>query len=1078
MKSLPLKLILLLAAIGPGNQVTAQDVDYRTQVKPILEARCYACHGRLKQEGGLRLETGELILAGGDSGPAIADRNPAASLLVQRVSSPDDSRMPPPADGSALKADEIEILSRWIQQGAVAPDEPVPGSPLEHWAFQPLSIPESIVNPSEKVTGSNNLIDNYFAKVHQQHQLKVQPPAERSLRIRRLYLDLTGLPPDQQQLHDERPWADIVDELLASEQHGERWARHWMDIWRYSDWYGLGDQLRNSQKHLWHWRDWIVESLNADKGYDRMILEMLAGDELVPDDADVIRATGFLARNYYLFNRTTWLDSTIEHTGKAFLGLTLNCAKCHDHKYDPISQVDYYRFRALFEPHQVRLDPVPGSSDLEADGLPRVFDDQPDATTFLHIKGDDKRPDPDTEIRPGVPEVLSGFMDEIQPIDLPITAYAPALREFVRADQLRALDERIAAAVRDRDSAAAALKATPARQPQADQDTSDSSPFLLSDDFDSERPDVWELVGEGWEYADGTLKQTTSTRDSAFLQLKQTLPEDFEITCRYSHTGGATYQSVTFRFDEAPDRGFASFVYTSAHAPDPKLQVAFTRDGKTSYPGNGRVSQPIQAGGTYTLKFAVRGLLMNVWLDDQLVLAWQLSERRPQGRFSLSAFDGTAAFDFISIRSLPKDLVLKPASNAEPAPTDPESQLQLAERKLQAAELARQSLLATLEADRALIEAPDADRTRQLSLSAARLQAELRIADAEVSRLSAAGAADKLKAAEQKIQEAQQTLQKIASGEGQHAAVRVSRKALETPEHKEPNYPTVYSSTSTGRRLALARWITSPKNPLTARVAVNHVWTRHFGEPLVESVADFGLRTTEPVHRELLDRLAVELMTSGWSLKHLHRLIVTSDAWQRTSSEQHADSATRAADPANALYWRMNTRRMEAQLIRDSLLSLSGKLDTTMGGPSVDANGESRRRSLYFKHSRDDRNSFLSMFDDADLLQCYRRSESIVPQQALALSNSRLALIAAADLADRLDAGNPEIPQKDFVTRAFETILARLPDEEEHQACVEFCHELTEATDPLVSPEIAQIRRTRIGLIHALLNHNDFISIR
>jgi len=149
-----------------------------------------------------------------------------------------------------------------------------------------------------------------------------------------------------------------------------------------------GDQLRHSQKHLWHWRDWIVESLNEDKGYDRMIVEMLAADELAPGDADVVRATGFLARNYYLFNRTTWLDDTIESTGKAFLGLTFNCAKCHDHKYDPVTAVDYYNFRALFEPHQVRLDPVPGVIDFEKGGIPRAFDDQPDAATFLHLRGD------------------------------------------------------------------------------------------------------------------------------------------------------------------------------------------------------------------------------------------------------------------------------------------------------------------------------------------------------------------------------------------------------------------------------------------------------------------------------------------------------------------------------------------------------------------------------------------------------------------------------------------------------------------------------------------------------------------
>ena len=178
-----------------------------------------------------------------------------------------------------------------------------------------------------------------------------------------------------------------------------------MDIWRYSDWWGLGAEVRNSQKHIWHWRDWIIESLNADKGYDQMLREMLAADELYPDDLDKLRASGFLARQYFKFNRTTWLDETIEHTSKAMLGLTFNCAKCHDHKYDPISQVDYYRMRAIFEPYQVRTDMVPGEVDLEKDGIPRAFDCNLDAKTFLHIRGDDRRPDEGRPIEPGVPRI-------------------------------------------------------------------------------------------------------------------------------------------------------------------------------------------------------------------------------------------------------------------------------------------------------------------------------------------------------------------------------------------------------------------------------------------------------------------------------------------------------------------------------------------------------------------------------------------------------------------------------------------------------------------------------------------------
>src|SRR5205085_5459081 len=185
----------------------------------------------------------------------------------------------------------------------------------------------------------------------------------------------------------------VVDRLLASPQHGERWGRHWMDVWRYCDPYGSGAELRYSQQYIWRWRDWIIESLNADKGYDRMIQEMLAGDELAPADADVLRATGFLVRNWYKFNRNVWLERTVEHTSKAFLGVTLNCARCHDHFFDPISQKEYYQFRAFFEPHDVRTDRVPGQPNLQKDGLARVYDAKLQAPTYLYVRGNQAQPE-------------------------------------------------------------------------------------------------------------------------------------------------------------------------------------------------------------------------------------------------------------------------------------------------------------------------------------------------------------------------------------------------------------------------------------------------------------------------------------------------------------------------------------------------------------------------------------------------------------------------------------------------------------------------------------------------------------
>ncbi|MEM1069208.1 MAG: DUF1549 domain-containing protein, partial [Planctomycetota bacterium] len=477
----------------------ATDVDYLRDIKPLLAEKCYACHGALAQESSLRLETRQLMIDGGDSGtvivPGMADR----SSLVERIIADGFDRMPPPEEGSALTTDQVQLLRQWIDQGAKAPVEEVPLAPSEHWAFQPI---QRSVRPKQRVDPDRQRhpIDALLQTQRDRIGLTTVPMAERSLQIRRLYLDLIGLPPTLEQLQDARPWTDIVDELLVSPQHGERWARHWMDIWRYCDWYGLGKQLRYSQKHMWRWRDWIVDSLNADKGYDRMILEMIAGDELDPVNPDVVVATGYLARNYYLFNRTTWLDNTIEHTSKAFLGLTMNCAKCHDHKYDPLSQLDYYRMRAIFEPHQVRLDPIPGTTDFDKDGLPRVFDDHTDALTYLHRRGDPKAPETDHPIQPGVPDLLSPFAFQVEKIDLPVESYAPSLRSYVYRDRLNQLDADVTQAETDLTEAIRKMEhqsARPSAIPESEAESNDLSVFEFTDSFDELDTEIWSVIGPG-----------------------------------------------------------------------------------------------------------------------------------------------------------------------------------------------------------------------------------------------------------------------------------------------------------------------------------------------------------------------------------------------------------------------------------------------------------------------------------------------------------------------------------------------------------------------------------------------------
>jgi hypothetical protein len=855
-------------------------VDYLRDIKPVLQERCYACHGALKERSGLRADTAKSLLDGGDSGPAVVPGRSEESLLVARVTGAGGVRRMPP-EGEPLTAQQVGLLRRWIDQGAPLPkhEEPEP-DPQAHWAFQPPTRP-----PVPKVHNAawvRNPIDAFLAAEHERLGLQPVPPAANHVLLRRLYLDLIGLPPtggQWQAFHGDSSadaYERVVERLLNSPEHGQRWGRHWMDIWRYSDWSGENKNLvRGSPKHIWRWRDWIVESLNRDKGYDRMILEMLAGDELAPANPDIVRATGFLARNWYEFNRNVWLDDTVEHTAKAFLGLTLSCARCHDHKFDPLSQREYYAWRAIFEPHDVRIDAVPAQPDTALDGLPRVYDAQPAAPTYLLIRGEETRPDKRRSIAPGVPDALGGQF-EVRPVSLPLQAYYPAVQAESCQELLRRAEADVA-------SAQAALGA--ARS--------------------AERP------------ADGTVPLAELKLAAAQAELTALQARIAAERVKYARVAG---------FE----------------------------------PGAAEVGDASRY--------------------DELAAA-------------------AAAADRMAV-----------LRKAELAVLQSEQKLASARRLAEGAQDARKARASVTAAEREM----------------QRMRKELAAAKAALAR---------------------------------------------TDSGYRPLGPQT-PPTSTGRRLALARWITDPRNPLTARVAVNHVWLRHFGEPLVATVDDFGRRASRPRLAALLDWLAVELVESGWSLKHLHRLIVTSNAYRLASTTREAPAGNAAIDPENRWLWRMNSRRAEAEVIRDSVLHVAGNLDRSLGGPEIplDQGETSRRRSLYFRHAHERQIPFLEAFDGADVTECYRRSVTVVPQQALALANSALPYEQSRELARKLAADGAGVTDAAFVRLAFEHLLTRPPTAAERDRCLGFLKEQGEQA------EADSVRRA--SLLHALMNHNDFLTIR
>jgi len=1102
-----------------------EQVDYLTQVKPILRERCFACHGALKQEGNLRLDTAALAGRGGDSGAAIQPGDATASLLLRRVTTAEEAeRMPPLQEGEPLTSTQVALLRRWIETGAKGPaDEQPEADPDKHWAFQPIARP---VVPPTGADWVRNPIDAFLQQRHQQQGIAPQFEAPRIVLLRRLYLDLIGIPPTLEEIaaceaDTSAQWYEqTVTRLLDDPRHGERWARHWMDVWRYSDWWGLGNQLRNSQKHIWHWRDWIVESLNADTPYDEMVRLMLAADELYPNDLSRLRATGFLARNYWLFNRPQWMEESVEHVSKGFLGLTMNCARCHDHKYDPLEQTDYYRLRAFFEPYHVRMDVVPGEADLARDGIPRAFDGLLDEPTYLYIRGDERNPDKSKVIPPGVPAILAFDKLRIEPVSLPVDAWQPERRAWVLDAHLAAAQSRLAAAKAAHQTAQdklGAAKRTEAELKKLEQSEPKTSPAntptsgeaIIADRFETLDAAQWKLFGGEWSHEPGRLSQKKDGATRATLRWLGKPPQNFDASVRFTILGGSRWRSVGLSFDvtqEDPTLPATSAdseqnVYVSAVSGGSKIQAAYQRGGQWQYPGGtGMRPMPIKLNQQYLLRVQVRGSLINASLDGEPVLAFRSTVARQTGTMQLTTFDALASVHEVTISSLDPKVVLyepmsMPIADAEPLTaeaaravvTTAQHDLTVAEASVEVAQAELASVERRVAAQRAAWneteETSNAAARSELVTAAVRAERQILVAKARHA-VAVAGqalqraASNQQEAAEKTLQTARESLQKsITAAEADvkptdtythftgasWTPTRFFSSGKDDPEVKFPPQ-------SSGRRTALANWMTDRRNPLTARVAVNHIWTRHMGQPLVSTMFDFGRKGTPPTHPELLDWLASELIDSGWSMKHVHSLIAGSTAYRMSSSLAGADVAV-SRDPENQLWWRRVPMRIESQLVRDSLLALAGTLDLTQGGPPISAaqQATSTRRSLYFFHSNNERNLFLTTFDEALVKDCYRREESIVPQQALALSNSPLALDAAEQIARRISETSED--DETFIRNTFRVVAGINAGAEElaaSQLALKAWRDLPNNTAAIA----------RANFVWALINHNDFVTLR
>ena len=1181
---LPCTLLLFqLVSVAAHAEPVADSVNYLRDIKPLLKARCYACHGSLKQESGLRLDAGRLIRNGSQNGKVMTVGE-SAGPLIERIRSTDPAQRMPP-EGEPLSADQIRNITRWIEQGAVSPDAEQPElDPRSHWAFQPprrppvpaIAVPEIAGSEIAGADPLRNPIDAFLATAQTDHQLKPQPAASKSVLLRRVTLDLTGLPPTTEELRaflaDASPeaYGKVVDRLLNSAQYGERWGRHWMDVWRYSDWYGRRyvPDVWNSAPQIWRWRDWIVKSLNEDKSYGQMVAEMLAADEIAPENDEAGYATGYLIRNWYALNPNDWMRSNVEHTGKAFLGLTLNCAHCHDHKYDPISQADYFRFRAFFEPISIRQDRVPGEADpgpfqeydysvlrkINRLGAVRIFDKHPEATTWFYTGGDERNRLTDRgSIPAGIPVALANGSFPIDAVALPPRAWYPGLRpaihETILAEHRAALAAIEAEIPSVRTAVEAVLPEFTAKLAAAE------GAFAQARIVSRQAGRLAGLSGDQSLLLDATtgrrlvqhrLQQLKQLDEKATIRFQLQILKDAHVNFQLGKdvikglTAGyvafdagriMSYQPASFtefevgRYDfSAGQNRFEVSLQFQLQADRCLLSVRALADDRLLVD-----HVPVARNGWNPVGDPTKGISFDAHtgaiaaIDDISLIAPRPAGDLPDAPpIPLVQFDFEAPLyrdgeDIIGIDGWIGSSFSQPGATSLVSTTfgdptlKPFSQQVIAARlgvdvhrlKLQSLEARRVARMAEIESTHARIAADRAkygelpganvdELTRLASLRSREAAARVAEADlltrqqllaaAEVKPLDDANRAKEMAAASQQLATAQTALESARMGLADHSL-----------SDRYPPFSPTYPAASTGRRRALALWIASRENPLTARVAVNHIWLRHFHSPLVATVTDFGRNGTPPTHPELLDWLAVEFMESGWSMKHLHRLIVTSQAYGMSSASGPADNPARKLDPENRWLWRMNAGRMEAEVIRDSLLFCAGKLDPQLGGQELENSQAltTRRRTLYYscQPEIDGKSSLGTLFDAPEPADCYRRSRSIIPQQALALTNSTLVHELSGFLATTLWESLSPDQQADpaaFIIAAHERILSRQPTDSELHVCLVFLLGQGQGpgtgTGPGPGPgpgeEPTDLARQREGLVRALFNHNDFVAIR
>jgi hypothetical protein len=999
---LPLLAVALSAGLctlaGSGLAADAKQIQFNRDIRPILSDKCYTCHGPDEQKRlvGLRLDTKEGLLSNRGKHSIVVPGDPAKSKLLERVAHPKRAlAMPPPGSGDLLTTEQVALLTEWIRQGA----------PFEsHWSFTPPRRPE--LPPVSDQRWVRNEIDRFVLARLDREGRKPAPEAEKTTLLRRLHFDLTGLPPTPAEIDsfvkDTAPdaYEKRVDALLASPRYGERMAMQWLDLARYADTHGFHI---DSHRDMWIWRDWVIGAFNRNMPYDQFSIWQLAGDLLPERTREQRIASGFNRNHMINYEggaipeeyQTEYVVDRVDTTATVWLGLTMGCARCHDHKYDPIKQTDFYKFFAFF-------------NTIDEEGLDGK---RGNATPHMRVFRSDAEEARWKAARQRAHDARLALSNDT--IDYKIAQWEPGQAAKLDAPSYKGL---VAHYSFDRHLETP----NPALRGEFTRGEKSFSAGMVAEKLDLDGETTVRFgdalpFGRTDEFSIAFWVHSSSQRPMAVFQ---------------QITDATTRRGIEFLFDESypiPDeieRGVHLTLRLSERYPESAIEV--TTVDRVRQKGYAHIVASYDGSG--------RAAGIKLWVNSKPA-ALRVDRDSLKGSFRAQT----------------------PLSIGDPALGDAFSgnvdDLRIYRRALSAAEIAQ---LVSIEPARATLFLPAESRSREQKDVLRRFYLENAAAPADRAAWAELQEATKAFGALSDAIPTTMVMEEMVTPRTTH---RLNRGDYSQPaEELQPDVPGVLPPLPAGapkNRLTLANWLMQPDHPLTGRVAVNRFWQMTFGQGIVKTSEDFGAQGDPPTHPELLDWLATEFTASGWDVKRMMRKIVTSATYRMSSK---ASKELLESDPENRLLARGPRVRLQAEMIRDSALAASGLLNGEIGGQSVfpyqpagvwedmafgdvysmqryeQSHGEDLyRRTMYTFWKRTAPPPSLVTFDAPDREKCTaRRSNTNTPLQALILLNDPTYVEAARALAQRVLREAPTDPGA-RIRHAFRLVTAREPNAKEMQ---------------------------------------------